>query len=385
MSHSFKKKTFLNLKLPFFTGVIDEKKVNFPKKLTFSLFLDEQLLIPKLILNKEIIKSLKIAYSNGSMLSTPLGESNLANIRLKEFVNNLNKHIKNKKKLIEIGCGNGELLNVFKNLGYDTLGFEIGPQFSNGIKKYNLKILQEQFHPRYLNEKADCIFSSGCLEHIIDPIDLIDKAYDSLNNKGIFFGSVPNSEIHFKTGSIEELCYQHVNYFTPTNIIRLLKSRGFVRCNFKLTKAGNEFYFWGKKSSNGERERKTLLKKDYHLEVNALQSYEKKIEIFWYPKVKYLDNLINKKKKRVGFYAGGYVMASMLKNSQNVFFFDGDEFKWGKKWLPNLREIESPLSIKKRNLDLIIVFKQHYYDEIKKTLVSQNNINNDKIINFNKL
>ena len=59
--------------------------------------------------------------------------------------------------------------------------------------------------------------------------------------------------------------------------------------------------------------------------------------------------------------------------------------KWGKKWLPNLREIESPLSIKKRNLDLIIVFKQHYYDEIKKTLVSQNNINNDKIINFNKL
>ena len=134
-----------------------------------------------------------------------------------------------------------------------------------------------------------------------------------------------------------------------------------------------------------KEKKKNLLKKDYHSELSALQSYEKKIKSFWYPKVNYLDSLINKKKKRVGFYAGGYVMASMLKNSQNVFFFDGDEFKWGKKWLPNLRKIESPFSIKKRNLDLIIIFKQHYYDEIKKTLVSENNIHNDKIINFNKL
>ena len=46
-------------------------------------------------------------------------------------------------------------------------------------------------------------FSSGCLEHIMDPLELLNESFKSLNDNGLF-ASVPNSDAHFKSGSIED-------------------------------------------------------------------------------------------------------------------------------------------------------------------------------------
>ena len=129
--------------------------------------------------------------------------------------------------------------------GYSTLGFEIGPQSETAKKKFNLKIFKKEFKSCLIKKKVDCIFSSGCLEHIIDPLELLNESFKSLNDNGLFFASVPNSDAHFKSGSIEELCFEHVNYFTPKNAVRFLQSNGFQKCGYKLSKARNELFFWG--------------------------------------------------------------------------------------------------------------------------------------------
>ena len=47
------------------------------RTIDFELTIDQNLSIPRLVLNNEILSSLDQAYSMGTMISTPLGESNL--------------------------------------------------------------------------------------------------------------------------------------------------------------------------------------------------------------------------------------------------------------------------------------------------------------------
>ena len=380
MSH----KKFININLPFYVGVVDDNySLDLPKNLIFSLFVDKKLLIPKLNLTEKIKATINNVYKAGSMLSTPLGESILSTKRLYEFKKNIENILKNQKKFVEIGCGSGNLLNEFKKRGFSTIGFEIGPQSKIAKNKFNLKVVNKEFKSKLLGTKVDCIFSSGCLEHVIDLLNLINESYDALNNNGIFFASVPNSDVHFSNGSIEELCYEHVNYFTPKNAVRFLNANGFKNCQYKLSNAGNELFFWGYKDKNKRKINLSKDKKNFDSEQKILEKYEKKIKIKWLPKVSYLKKQLEKGFK-IGFYAGGYTLAWLLKDEN--FFFDADEYKWNKKWLVDLKKIEHPKKIKEKKIDILIICRPHYYGDIKSYLTNLSYIPKlTKIMNINNI
>ncbi len=79
-------------------------------------------------------------------------------------------------KWVDIGCGSGEVLYAAKNLGWDTLGFEIDPdeiflakQFGLNVK--NIKI-NEQNGAGFLSE-ADVISLISVLEHVANPKNIL--------------------------------------------------------------------------------------------------------------------------------------------------------------------------------------------------------------------
>ena len=73
---------------PFYIGPISpESKLNTPTSIPFYLGIHPKYAIPVLILTDEIQIALSNAYSFGSMLSTPLGDSSLSNIRMFEIFN----------------------------------------------------------------------------------------------------------------------------------------------------------------------------------------------------------------------------------------------------------------------------------------------------------
>ena len=104
---------------PFFVGVVDSNSQPLvPTSLPFSLYIDKKLIIPRLTLTKNILESLEQAYSLGSMLSTPLGDSVLAGERLTEVADMVLSAIGGEiegKRVLEVGCGTGALLNHLKN------------------------------------------------------------------------------------------------------------------------------------------------------------------------------------------------------------------------------------------------------------------------------
>jgi SAM-dependent methyltransferase len=358
---------------PFYVGVInDDRQPEVPKFLPFHLYVDRRLAIPRLVRTKKIDEALNAAYSFGSMLSTPLGESSLASERMQDFLSNLTEKIGGSyesKYFVEVGAGNGALLNAIREKGASVIGFEIGPQAEMAKKNFGLNIIRGELNGSSLSHKVDCIYSYGCLEHIYEPHIFIDIAKDVLKHGGLFFHRVPNFSSLLQYGNIQGLCHEHVNYFTSENAVRLLEARGFVNCGACPSSAGNELDIWGFADAN----------KSIYWPGDDLSIFEKESEQLKNYSI-YLENCIRDQVFRLknrasalgdgklGFYAGGHVLAAMAGVEEHCYFFDGDEKKWGGRWLPGLSAIGRPQDIIKDPPALLVICSEHYFESINNYL-----------------
>lgn len=98
------------------------------------------------------------------------------------------KYIKGHKGFIlDVGCGMGELLDVFNKKGWITYGVE--PSMRN--RPYIMKCSFEEFQS---DIRFDCITFFGVLEHVNNPIELLKKAKSMLARDGIIVFEVPSSD-----------------------------------------------------------------------------------------------------------------------------------------------------------------------------------------------
>lgn len=356
-------------KLPFYVGIINQdRKPDVPKFLPFHLYVDKCLAIPRLVRTKALETALNSAYGFGSMLSTPLGESSLASERMQEFLTVLGEKARGGfkgKHFVEVGAGNGTLLNAVRQQGANVIGFEIGPQAERAKEQFGLTIIQGELTPKSLSSRVDCIYSYGCLEHIYEPHNFIDNSRQLLVQGGLFFHRVPNSSMLFKSGNIQGLCHEHVNYFTPENAIRLLTARGFVNCGARPSRAGNELDIWGFADSNvplnwpGDItynvESESALLRDFSIYLDS--RIKNQVE-----RLNYRVSSLNGGK--LGFYAGGHILAAIAGVEEHCRFFDGDEKKWGGSWLSFLSPIESPESLITNPPDVLVICSEHYFAQI---------------------
>lgn len=370
---------------PFFIGPVEGstgEKYNLPRSLPFALGVDERYAIPRLVMTDDIVNALDKAYAAGSMASTPLGESRLATDRMNEMIEKLislyDGNIEG-KKLLEIGCGNGELLHQLKLRGAVVTGLEIGPQAEIVEKRYGIPVIREVLKKDCLNEQFDCIFSYGCLEHIEQLENFFDASRSCLADNGLFFHSVPNSALSFDTLQADHLLHEHINYFTPENGERLLNAQGFRSARSCLTKNKNELMLWG------YYDRSAVLSWPAHYadsETEMLKKYASGLGDKFASILKAVQTQVNSGRS-VGFYAGGFEYGFYIQD-RGIRYFDGDEFKHGKKWLLDLPVIEAPHDLASNPVDLLIVCKPHYFDPISKALTSVG-FNHDRIANIEQI
>jgi SAM-dependent methyltransferase len=368
---------------PFYTGCANFKDCReFPSSLPFELGVHPKYAVPRLVMTDEIRRALNNAYSVGSMASTPLGESPLANERMNEILKKLlflfGGGVEG-KKLLEIGCGNGELLNQLKLRGAIVTGLEIGPQAKVVEDRYGIRVLRNPLSVGPLDEKFDCIYSYGCLEHIENLDDFFSASRACLNENGLFFHSVPNSALSFECVHLDHLLHEHVNYFTPSNGVALLNAQGFCSAQSSLTGPGNELMLWGfyQKSVVPRWPCERISE-----EAILLESYTKKLN----KKIKLTLGALRQiilNGQSVGLYAGGFEYGFHLSASQ-IRYFDGDIYKYGKSWLPGLREIESPNELVFNPVDKLIICKPHYFTNIKNALI-QINVDEKSIVDIDSL
>jgi SAM-dependent methyltransferase len=348
----------------FFVGprIPGKEILALPSALPFRLGVHPRYAIPTLIADSAISTALDMAYSQGSIASTPLGESPLAINRMSEMIdgliNALGKDVEG-LNLLEIGAGSGGLMCALRDRGAHVTGIEIGPQGQSAAKKHNLKIIDSFFEPGLFSEPFDAIYSYGCLEHLSDLDTFFQAAHASLKDGGITFHMVPNSEPFFLAGSIEHLAHEHVNYFDATNGIRLFESQGFSSAQAAYSRAGNELMLWGMKNSRIES----------RWPVEAVKQEEERLSLYaklLYDRTSIVQHALEELTspgQSIGFYAGGYEYGFRM-NGVNIRYFDGDAYNHGRVWLAGLAPIEAPEALCRNPVDHLVIFKPHYFDAI---------------------
>jgi len=139
------------------------------------------------------------------------------------------------RTLLDIGSGPGLFLNVATKFGIDALGIEPSAEaYKYSKKTYRAQVLNTTIEElKSHNKKFDFIHSSLVLEHILDPLEFIEKSKDMLVNNGLFCIIVPNDfnpvqDINIKLGRHQWWVspFEHLNYFNRKSLKKLFEKAG---------------------------------------------------------------------------------------------------------------------------------------------------------------
>jgi len=141
----------------------------------------------------------------------------------------------------EIGCGMGYFLEYARRNGYSVSGIEYAElgtrtcreKFGLDVKRWSF----EEFPPPA--DRFDVVFMGDVLEHLLQPLEMLQKAQRMLRPAGIVAVEVP-SMFNSITGRLAAMGYRvvgtqkrmpmppyHVNEFTPKTLSAVIQGAGF--------------------------------------------------------------------------------------------------------------------------------------------------------------
>lgn len=172
------------------------------------------------------------------------------------------------KKIIEIGCGAGGILEFFKKKGNKVNGCDYGEDYVNFGKKKGLNILVGGMEV-FGNDRADVVILNHVLEHFTDPVGELLKVKKLLKQDGVVLVSVPGIYNIHRAYFDFQLFLQnaHAYYFT-------LKTLSYV------------FGLAGYKMETGNENIRAIFKQDKELVVKKIFLREKSSDI-----IRYLKNI----------------------------------------------------------------------------------------------
>lgn len=96
-------------------------------------------------------------------------------------------------KILDVGCGNGEFLELFAQENYQCFGVEYGAEAAKEAGK-KFMIYQGEFPLLNIEEHFDLIIFRGSIQYFVNPKSYFQKAIELLNPGGlIFITSSPNA------------------------------------------------------------------------------------------------------------------------------------------------------------------------------------------------
>lgn len=97
----------------------------------------------------------------------------------------INKYISN-GNVLDVGCGKGDFLQLFKNNGFTVEGVEYGHEAAIEAAR-RFTIYEGEFDSLNLIGKYDLIIFRGVLQYLPNPKSYLNKAFSLLKPKGIIF------------------------------------------------------------------------------------------------------------------------------------------------------------------------------------------------------
>ena len=120
-------------------------------------------------------------------------------------------------KLVDLGCGRGDMLRAFHSIGYEVCGTDLSPSSKRNCAPHPVEIVDLQNNKTALASSSfDVVFSKSVIEHLQDPIPFLENARDLLSEDGKAIFLTP-SWVHHGWGPFY-LDHTHVTPFTKPSL-----------------------------------------------------------------------------------------------------------------------------------------------------------------------
>ena len=141
-----------------------------------------------------------------------------------------------KGRLLDIGCGEGVLLENAKILGFDVTGVDCSEYAVEMCHKKNLDATCLDIEGQGLpfNEEFDIVIAAEVIEHLYDSYGFLASVNKCLREKGLLFLTTPNSaQLVYRvlcmlgktpTGISSPL---HIRFFSLSHLLSICRDQGF--------------------------------------------------------------------------------------------------------------------------------------------------------------
>ena len=151
-------------------------------------------------------------------------------------------------RLIEVGCGNGSMLTLMRDLGWEVNGLEFDPTCKQLVEMHGISCsigdLRDQHYP---DDTFDAIYTGNVIEHLIDPHNFVAECARVLKTGGRFVALTPNSaslgHAYYKCDWRGLEPPRHLSLFNLKNLSKLLLDNGFEIEIIRTTNRGAWYIF----------------------------------------------------------------------------------------------------------------------------------------------
>jgi SAM-dependent methyltransferase len=136
-------------------------------------------------------------------------------------------------RILDVGAASGHLLAAFRSAGFENIvGFDPSPRCSQlGLERYGVRIINEPLSKIALGaERFDLVLLASVLEHLRDVGGALRGLREVLAPDGAIWIEVPDAarfaqHVH---SPFHQFSAEHINFFTETSLVRLMRSHGFA-------------------------------------------------------------------------------------------------------------------------------------------------------------
>lgn len=135
-------------------------------------------------------------------------------------------------KILDFGCGSGEVLNILKKVGWETCGVEIDKKAAEYARSMGLNVFSQDLRSiRFPDDYFDVVRMRSVLEHLHQAPVILEEIHRILKKRGRLLLIVPNIDSFefkiFRSKWFPLDIPRHIYHFSSKSLAALLKKSCF--------------------------------------------------------------------------------------------------------------------------------------------------------------
>ena len=278
--------------------------------------------------------------------------SEMKRFRSEQFVSWVDKYNLKGKSILEVGCGRGEYLSIFKQTEVSLAhGIEYSKESVSSCINSEISVTKGFFGDENFvlpKQKYDGFICLNFIEHWPNPNKVLAHLKKNLSEDAIGIVEVPNFDMILKQGLYSEFISDHLLYFTKETLTFMLNYNGFevIECSV----------IWHDYILSA------VVRKRKRIDLSLLKSRKLNVETE-------LNSFIDKfEKKEVAIWGAGHqslAVMSLAKLENKIrYVVDSAPFKQGKYTPATHFPIVAPIELVNNPVKAVIIIAASYSNEV---------------------